>query len=245
MTPKSNILCIFEGEKREGQYFKTLKNVYFSDLSILVCCFGNDIYELYKELKDDEDLDLIEILRESKSVPKNAKILDGYERDDFNQVFLFFDVECQDEKFNKNDFLSLIDVFSEETDNGKVFISYPMIEAIRDIPSYEEYLDHKIDVQNCTGKKYKSLSAGGIQTFNDPRNNKVEDWDKLVKVNIEKANYIITATKGNFISNPEQKYIAEKQIASITEQKNIFVLSSYPLFIYHQKPSYFSFETDI
>ncbi|GHB70354.1 hypothetical protein GCM10008107_19660 [Psychrosphaera saromensis] len=241
MNPKSNILCIFEGEKREVQYFKTLKNIYFSELSILVCSYGNDIYELFKELKEDVDLDIIELLRESKNVPENEKILEGYERDDFSQVFLFFDIECQDEQFNTDNLLSLIDIFSEETDNGKVFISYPMIEAIRDIPTYEEYLSHKVTVENCTGKKYKSLSVNGLQKFNDPRHNNKADWNQLVKINVEKGNYISLGTKGEFTKIPEQKEIAVKQIISISEENNIFVLSSYPLFVFHQKPSYFSF----
>ncbi|PKG37662.1 hypothetical protein [Psychromonas sp. Urea-02u-13] len=241
MNPKSNILCIFEGEKREIQYFKTLKNVYFSELSILVCSYGNDIYELYKELKEDEDLDVIELLRESKNVPKNEEILEGYERDNFNQVFLFFDIECQDDQFNTDHLLSLIDIFSEETENGKVFISYPMIEAIRDIPTYEEYISHKVTIENCTGKKYKSLSVNGLQTFNDPRHSSKEDWNQLVKINVEKGNYITLGIKGEFINVPEQKEIAVKQISSIAEENRIFVLSSYPLFIFHQKTSNFSF----
>ncbi|PCK05278.1 MAG: hypothetical protein COA42_18470 [Alteromonadaceae bacterium] len=242
MKPKSNILCIFEGEKREGQYFNTLKSIYFSDSSILVCSYGNDIYELYRELKDDQDLDLVELLRESNSVPKNNQILSNYERDDFNQVFLFFDIECQDEKFNTNDFLSLIDIFNEETENGKVFISYPMIEAIRDIPSYEGYLTHKVQVENCTGKKYKYLSTQGIQTFNDPRKNNKADWNQLVKINIEKGNYIMSGDTGNYSTLPEQKRIAEKQTISIAKEKSVFVLSAYPFFIYHQKSSQFSFQ---
>ena len=241
MNPKSNILCIFEGEKREVQYFKTLKNVYFSELSILVCSYGNDIYELYKGLKEDEDLNIIELLRESKNVPQNEAVLEGYERDDFNQVFLFFDIECQDDQFNTDHLLSLIDIFNEETENGKVFISYPMIEAIRDIPTYEEYFSHKVTIENCTGKKYKPLSVNGLQTFNDPRHNSKENWNQLVKINVEKGNYITLGIKGEFTNVPEQKEIAVKQICSIAEENSIFVLSSYPLFVFHQKPSSFSF----
>lgn len=241
MNSKSNIFCIFEGEKRELDYFNTLKKIYFSESSILVCSYGNDIYELFREIKKDEDLDIVELLRESKNVSSNKEILRDYGRDDFSQVFLFFDVECQDDQFDSGDFLSLIDVFNEETESGKIFVSYPMIEAIRDIPTYEEYFSHKVTVDQCVGKKYKSLSVKGLKLFNDPRFNIKKDWDQLVKINIEKGNYMVFGTKEDTTSVPEQKAIAEKQMCSIEKEGNMFVLSSYPFFIFHQKPYVFSF----
>ncbi|WP_345881179.1 hypothetical protein [Shewanella algae] len=241
MNPKSNILCVFEGETRETKYFKTLEGLYFSDSSILVCCFGNDIYELYEELRDDEDLDIVEVLRESKDVPKNAQVLDEYNRDDFNQVFLFFDVECQDDKFSPDRFLDVVGIFDEETERGKLFISYPMIEAIRDIPDYSTYIDHKVEVKNCSGKVYKPLSAQGIQDFNDPRHKDQNNWNKLVKINVEKGNYICTGQKFDY-SIPEQLDIAKSQMQSLSDTESLFVLSSYPLFIFHQKSSRFTFD---
>lgn len=244
MTPKSNILCVFEGERREAQYFKTLQKIYLDGQNILICSFGNDIFELYKEIKEDEDLDIIELLRESKDVPRNVEILQDYTRDDFNQVFLFFDFECQDPSFDSKTLLSMIDIFDEETENGKIFISYPMIEAIRDIPSFETYLTHKVTVENCRGRVYKGLSVNGMQEFNDPRHNNKDNWDRLVKINIEKANYIITNKKGVFEEIPEQKSVAFKQCENMKVNNEIFVLSSYPLFIFHQKTSLFNFNNE-
>ncbi|WP_252178276.1 hypothetical protein [Endozoicomonas sp. 4G] len=243
MSPKSNILCIFEGEKRESQYFKTLKSIYLDEKNILVCSFGNDIFELYKELKDDEDLDIVEILRESKDVSRNKDILNNYTRDDFNQVFLFFDFECQDTGFTVDSFLSILDIFNEETENGKVFISYPMIEAIRDIPSYTEFLEHKVSVANCRGKIYKGLSVQGLKLFNDPRYNDKSNWDRLVKITIEKANFILLG-EPNCFKMPEQKEIAIGQCKSMNTEGEIFVLSPYPLFIFHQKESTFDFNNE-
>ncbi|EPW6422957.1 TPA: hypothetical protein NJ550_002398 [Vibrio parahaemolyticus] len=238
MNPKSNILCVFEGESREGKYFKTLSNVYFEDSSFLVCCYGNDIYELYDEMQD-EDLDIVEVLRESKNVPKNAEILAGYDRDDFSQVFLFFDIECQDNGFDGNKFLELTKRFNEETEAGKLFISYPMIEAIRDIPSYETFLDHRVKVQHCKGGCYKALSSQGIQTFNDPRHNVREDWDRLVVLSVEKGNYIISGERDDKSSQPSQHEIAKSQLSSIAKIESLYVLGSFPLFVYHQKPEIF------
>ena len=245
MTVKSYILCIFEGEGREVAYFKTMKNIYFSENNFVVCCFGNDIYELYKKIKKDEDLDILEILRESSDVPRNAEILEPYARDDFSQVFLFFDFECQDEQFCGRKLLDMIDLFDEETDNGKIFISYPMIEAIRDIPHFDTYINHKVHYDNCRGRIYKGMSADGETIFNDPRHNDKNNWDKLVKINIQKANFITSGNQHDLITIPQQDELATKQIDSLNQTREIFVISSYPLFIYHQKASSFDLQNTI
>jgi hypothetical protein len=182
MNTKSAILCIFEGEAREPKYFKTIENHYFDDNSVLCCCYGNDIYELFKELDNDSDLDIVELLRESKIVPKNQDILKKYSRDDFNQVFLFFDFEYQDEQFGVEKLDKMISTFNEETENGKLFVSYPMIEAIRDVPSIEGYINHQVSLTNCSGKKYKKISTNGLKDFQDPRKITKEQWDKLIEI---------------------------------------------------------------
>jgi len=70
MPFKSTILCIFEGEVREPKYFKTIQNHYFDEQSILLCSYGNDIYELFKDLENDPELDIVEILKDSKITKK-------------------------------------------------------------------------------------------------------------------------------------------------------------------------------
>ncbi|WP_133182005.1 hypothetical protein [Shewanella decolorationis] len=241
MIPKSNILCIFEGERREGLYFKTIKNLFFSEHSIVTCCYGNDIYELFKEMRDDPDLDIVEVLRDSIKGKDNSKILKEYDREQFSQVFLFFDAECHDQKFDKEELLSIIKVFNEETESGKIFISYPMVEAIRDIPSHEEYISHKVNLSDCTGKIYKNSSTNGLKTFIDPRHNELSDWMELIKLNVTKSNFIVSGEKNNAKTIPEQLDIAEYQIKSIEKDNSIYVLSAYPLFIFHQKSSNLNF----
>jgi hypothetical protein len=244
MKAKSAILCIFEGESREHKYFRTIQNHYFDESSILRCSYGNDIYELFKEIGEDNDLDIVELLRESKNVPANKKILEPYSRDDFNQVFLFFDFEYKDNHFDINKLVLMISIFNEETENGKLFVSYPMIEAIRDIPSIDKYIDHKVSLENCTGKLYKSLSAKGLQEFQDPRKITKENWDKLIEINIIKANFIVSKNRGDNTSHPIQLEILSNQAELMGLTEFVYVLSSFPLFIFHQKSSQLAFFQD-
>lgn len=241
MNTKSAILCIFEGESREPKYFKTIQNHYFNDKSILFCSYGNDIYELFKELEGDDDLDIVEILRESKNVLANKELLKEYSRDDFSQVFLFFDFEYQDDHFDLAKLSRMIATFYEETENGKLFVSYPMMEAIRDVPSLDAYIDHKVSLANCVGKQYKTLSLEGMKEFHDPRKITNVLWDKLIKINVVKANYIINGSREDCTSHPGQEAILSKQSVLMDIEENIYVLSSFPLFVFHQKSSQLPF----
>ena len=240
MNTKSSILCIFEGESREPRYFKNIQEHYFDENSFIVCCYGNDIYELFREIDADDDLDITEILRESNNIPTNQEILKDYTRDDFNQVFLFFDFEYQDNHFNMDNLAAMISTFDEETDNGKLFISYPMIEAIRDVPSIEHYIDHKVSLEHCKGKLYKQLSAKGMKIFQDPRKIHKKQWNILIRINVLKANFIIHNHLNDSLSQPEQIDILSKQSELMDSDQKIYVLSSFPLFIFHQKSSQLS-----
>ena len=72
-----HVLLIFEGEKTELNYYQSLKKAFFDqdETAVCVCVFGNDVYELSEELLEDPDLDVVELLRESKTQPKNQEAL--------------------------------------------------------------------------------------------------------------------------------------------------------------------------
>ena len=54
---------------------------------------------------------------------------------DFSEVYLFFDYDFQNKNLELSEINSqlteMLDFFSDETDNGKLYINYPMIESIR------------------------------------------------------------------------------------------------------------------
>lgn len=59
------ILFVFEGKSREPKLFETLEFLYFQDKQNIVCSFGNNIYELYRQLKDMDGFgDVVSLLRE-------------------------------------------------------------------------------------------------------------------------------------------------------------------------------------
>ena len=156
MADKDYKVFIVEGEAREPQVIDNISKVFFKhgNFKIITLPVRENIYMLWKKLKaDDFDTDIIEVLRESNK--KIREQLEGLSRDDFSEVFLFFDYDAHQTNLGKSDdgdvINQMLESFNNETENGKLYISYPMVEALRDfgagecgnaeVISYEQYLD--------------------------------------------------------------------------------------------------------
>ncbi|TRN15714.1 hypothetical protein DM586_06710 [Vibrio fluvialis] len=241
INARSNILCVFEGERREVNYFNNMVENFFNTSSIVHCCYGNDLYELEKSINsedDPEDLDIFEVLKENNTVKENDDFFARYTRDSFNQVYLFFDLEYHDNLYCPDKVKRLVNLFHEETELGKLFISYPMVEAIRDIPDYVNFHRYTVSLDEAQSKIYKSLSAKRLGDFVDPRKITKDKWNALVKASVSKANFIVNNNK-HLDTHIEQVDILDAQLNLIAEEKKISVLSSYPMFLRNQ----FSMET--
>ena len=60
------ILFVFEGDEREPRLYRTLERLYFPKVNdYIICSFGNNIYDLYNELKEYEGSgDIVSVMRE-------------------------------------------------------------------------------------------------------------------------------------------------------------------------------------
>lgn len=58
------ILFVFEGERSEPRLFRTIEQLYFRGEDVILCSYGNDIYELYREMRSLGDgADIVAILK--------------------------------------------------------------------------------------------------------------------------------------------------------------------------------------
>ena len=59
-----------------------------------------------------------------------------FDREDFSEGYLFFDYDGHQKNLSKYDEKDALEQmlmsFDNETENGKLYISYPMVEALRD-----------------------------------------------------------------------------------------------------------------
>lgn len=142
MSPKNNrIAFIVEGESFEGKIITAMKKVFFKEPvdvlkhNLITLPAAMNMYMLWKEVKDDPFIDIIELVRDSSE--KSKRELNGLGRDDFSSVYLFFDFDSQQANLSSGDnpmkvLRSMIETFDNETELGKLYVSYPMAEALRD-----------------------------------------------------------------------------------------------------------------
>ncbi len=248
------ILFVFEGRRREPDIFKTLEFLYFPKGQTIVCSFGNNIYELYRQMQGlDGAGDLVSILREQNKSFSESPFSSESRSSDYSEIYLFFDYDFQNrnltlEEMNQQ-ISEMLDLFSDETGNGKLYINYPMIEAIRytkELPD-THYYEYTVSRTDCHDIGFKDLaqrfSAYGSLDFivlnfhSTPRQNKIDqikrNWTMLEEQNTVKANYLCN----NQLSIPldkesiSQKRIFEAQISKhLSTKAEVSILSAFPLF---------------
>lgn len=131
----AKVLVVLEGEKPEENTLARLQGAFpeeLADLSkdLVEYVYSSHIYGLYHKLKEDDGFsDVIEVLKE---LYPDDDTLQNTNREDISQVYLFFDLDIHKQPIEKSceQLNELIQFFDNETENGKLFLSYPMAEAI-------------------------------------------------------------------------------------------------------------------
>ncbi|WP_088161835.1 hypothetical protein [Sphingobacterium sp. G1-14] len=230
----SNILFVFEGEKTEDQIVTSFTKHVFKDRSVITCAFCAEIYQLHRALADDGDLDTFSLL---KNIPNNKEILKDFNRDDFAEIYLFFDYDGHSTLASDDALFKMLEIFDEETDLGKLYISYPMVESIKHFSDELDFKNLKVEAkENIKYKKLVSEEAGKI--YLQFSKYTMEIWKSLLITHLSKMNYIVTDnyilpnqsfTQGKIFENQKEKYIEK--------DSTISVLSGFPIFMF----DYFGF----
>lgn len=89
------ILFVFEGEEREPQLYRALERLFFpKETDTIVCSFGNNIYELYKQITQlGEGADIVSVLREQLEGSEENPLKDITTPSAFAEIYLFFDYD--------------------------------------------------------------------------------------------------------------------------------------------------------
>ena len=247
------ILFVFEGAEREPRIFKTLERLFFGKEERLVCSFGNNIYELYRQLREfDGEGDIVSILREN-----NAQLPSGVKSSDFSEIYLFFDYDFQNtnltlEEMNER-LREMQELFDNETDNGKLYISYPMVESLcytKQLPD-EHFAEYAISRSDCMNRPFKDYARefsfyGSLDFVELPdsghrRPGKREvarirqNWIWLVQQHSSKANYMCNGENSMPLN---KEIVAQPRIFMaqcenyLSDGERIAVLNGFPLFLF-------------
>ena len=222
---KKYFLFITEGQVTEVRIIRALNEIFIqSDIEFLRIC--TNIYHLYhaylKEKEDVEDeIDMFIFLKQydKKDVLKTIK------KNDIRSIYLFMDLDAHEplaERYPEC-LPEMFELFNNETENGKLYVSYPMVEAFQHPlkPSREVYsilpqppdLDYKSFI-NIN----KSTDLSGIKFITK------ENWINSFIKHLKTANFLINENllsipnyDSNFLENLNQKEIYKHQLLKFIE----------------------------
>ena len=140
MSKTKRILFITEGKKPDRKLVKSVcdfqRDFFSQKIDYEIVIFSTNIYSLYKKLKENQYEQTVELA---------CEMSDGefeYTSEDFTLIYLFFDLDAQHYKEDKKDkdvekiyneiynkIEEMLNLFDDATENGKLFLSYPMVEA--------------------------------------------------------------------------------------------------------------------
>ena len=244
------ILFVFEGKKKEPAIFDSLRNLFFKgEESVVVCTYNTDFHSLYKSLIEN-DWELFYVLRE-RLQERGEDTLDGYLASDFSQTYLFFDYDFHNSHISLNEqnrrLEELLSFFNEETENGKLYINYPMVESIVYTKQLKDsqFDDYVVSRRDC--HRFKELAAN-FSFYPDTsflivnNNNNVPDeevrhnWELLKFQHVTKANLLCNGIKGTMPvhkSSIAQSHIFKAQRKKYVDTKDsVSILNSFPIFVY-------------
>lgn len=158
----SNILFVFEGEKTEDQIIRSLQKFLFNEETVITCAFCAEIYQLHQALLKDGDLDTFSLLKE---LPNNREILKLYNRNDFAEIYLFFDYDGHSTLASESSLSEMLSIFNEETDFGKLYLSYPMVESIKHYSEELDFKSLKVEAKKISGIKRLFLRRQITNTY--------------------------------------------------------------------------------
>ena len=241
-------LFVFEGGRAESKYVEKLEQHFLGKRISVKCIYDAEIYQLYNSLKKEElDFDIVELLRERSK--ENAELLKDYTRDSFAYIYLFFDYDAHSTLADDDKIKEMLKFFDNETENGLLYISYPMVEAIRhykDIGSFKDltvkckrancaYKDDCENVEMCMKEPhYKEFSASDCRSdlcnVNKYTN---EVWQELIYAHVSKMNYLVNELFAFPEKTELQSTIFESQLEKHINHKcpMVAVLSAFPIYV--------------
>lgn len=212
--PPRRILFVVEGRKTESaSVIKAFARVMeANNEEINICKYSANIYSLYDSFANGEYDSFIDYLWVNKKdlFPEGIKPSDY-----FSSIYLIFDFDPQDPKFSIEKCLWLLGKFTDETEDGKLYFNYPMVESMFDFVNFNQ--------KSFNGRTVSRIGLSS-KTYKDRVNTKsLIKGKKLFNINDNKILYkliYLHINKYRYLTSEENKYFLSDQILLFKIQKD-------------------------
>lgn len=166
-----NVLFIVEGRRTEPRLTEKIwKAFYPSEDRYRIFSFETNIHRLIDLIFDgneiDKDLDIVKtILSDEGEETKRRYDLN------YTDIFLVFDLDPHDSSVDLSKVGKMVEHYNDSTDNGMLYLNYPMMESLRHLKSIDDPDFEKRCVRLEDIKRYKSIvdseCCGVLKQIND------------------------------------------------------------------------------
>lgn len=226
------ILIIVEGAKTDLHLMHKLLDLYGIRKSHQIVSYNTGIYDLYQKLffeDDPESLDLLQVLKEHEKDQDKRNLFDEH----YTDIILIFDLDPQSPQFSPEKIKKMAQYFTESSDNGKLYLNYPMVESfyhMKSIPD-PDYFVYTVNFRDLNSSKYKQavkhICRIPYKRFAESK----EECDIIIYMNLQKAGLLINSPNSTNISADSEQIsnlirftdtaqILESQLNAL-QQKNI------------------------
>ena len=224
------ILMVFEGQKSEPIIVNNLKQYFLNEQqnAIIYALYGNVIYDIYEKLNEDDFLDVVLVLKE---FAQNRLELANISRDDVSEIYLFFDHDGHSHLADQEKLEKMLQYFNDETDHGKLYVSYPMVEALKHLGKDINFKE-LTSVINDNSKYKQRVDREADNKFKQIRNYTKEIWIEVIQFHAKKLGYIMKYEYEYLNQAIDQYEILEKQKEQYIDPNNkVAVLGAFPIFL--------------
>jgi len=226
------ILMVFEGQRSEPIIVNNLKQYFLNEEenTIIYALYGNVIYDIYEKLNEDEDdfLDIVPIL---KKFAQNSHELADISRDDVSEIYLFFDHDGHSHLADQEKLEKMLQYFDDETDHGKLYVSYPMVEALKHLGEDVDFKELTAVIANNSTYKQK-VNSEADNKFKHVRDYTEEIWNEVIQFHTKKLGYIVDDNYQYPGQSISQYDIFKKQKEKYIDSNNeVAVLGAFAIFL--------------
>ncbi len=225
------ILMIFEGQKSEPIIVNNLKKYFLNEEenTIMYALYGNVVYDIYEKLNEEDDfLDIVPVLKE---FAQNSDALAGISRDDVSEIYLFFDHDGHSHLADSVKLENMLRYFDNETNHGKLYLSYPMVEALKHLNENINFKELTTTISNNNTYKQR-VDIEADNKYKQVKNYTKEIWNEIIQFHTKKLSFIINYEYKYLNRTISQYDIFNKQKEKYINPNNkVAILGSFPIFL--------------
>ncbi|WP_213519889.1 hypothetical protein [Paenibacillus montaniterrae] len=226
MVLTKKVLLIVEGAQAEKKLMRHFYSLY-SISNIEIVSFETNIYVLHRHLQqfystntghiDYDAIDIVLVINEYLKLEENNK----FNRTDFSDILLIFDFDPHDNLFDFKVVKELLLHFNNSTENGKLYINYPMVEAYKDIVNnFDHFQASKVQLTDI--RRYKQL-VGSRSVYTDLRKIDAETGNTIIQFHLNKLENI---TNKQLMDEDIYSALGELQNYTLQTEHAVFIINT-------------------